>query len=859
MKKNLFILFLAMLSLAGVGPLSYAQGGEGSKTLTVPCTLSADNNDFYAKISGIWEYNSSRHTIHTYVKALGDRVPVYSNTGIEMEPGVYTAVLIYQAGYYLEGTGESGEFIEQKWVDPFSVKFGAVGAEVDDMQEVYVDYAACTNGKLAEVRFDFVVNEKGTYTFAFEPLMEYRTNEDVFAGYELGFQQISVSRLYKNDVEIARVESSLAHRTTLEQANGKYSFETLIRNSGSGTTDVQLAYYWEDDMANPFYTHKNIASMPSGDLGRFLDTIEFSGIETLGERNIVVKANLMGEGVVDSNAYNNSYVYRLQITDSILAYDSVGDDLWGVYRPSMGRLFAPISCALPYTLTHPDTLTSVTFAFAAPTTDVIPVSFRIHRWDSEKEEISYELYSKDFERPQDSGYFTYTFRPMYLQPGSYLLELAQRNDDYIGLYADEEDYGYTWITSSTPIKKQTGIGFVVARMNFGRVSGDLHPIDLSVSSIDRPDASGVFTQNQLVQASVYNQGTVPSGGKVYCMVNGSLLEDVVDLPVLDPFEKTTVKFNADLQAAGEYEIKVFTVVEGDNYSENDTMVKNVVSLGTPDNYVMDFEYCDDFAYTNLTPWSVRDVDTNMTIGITGLTIPFAGQRMAFMAYDNAGIPGAEGVDFNWMKPPQGRLAGMCLEANPGPNDDWLISPKLKMPESGSSVTFRVASMHRTLSEYEVLVSTTNALPKNFQRIGDVRKAEEALNGKPWSEVTVDLSEYDGKSVYIAIRCVQKPNALALLIDDIRVKKPGDAAVEGEDLSAYLRVYPNPASQQITIDGSGLDIRRVEILNLYGGRVYDSGNMNNQTCLLSVESWASGMYFARVTTDKGVHTLKFVVR
>lgn len=853
MKKNFFVLCLSLLAWVGFGGFAGAQETERA----VPCLLTADDGDFYSDVEGTWQFEQASHCMITVSRLLADRVPLYSKGGIRMDPGLYRITMEYKAGEYLETEGESGELVSMKWVDPFYVKVGTEGSDVSEMQEVYRDLAGFTDAKLATVSFTMSIAKEGNYVFALEPSAEFATFEpDVLGGWELALKSISVEKFYAHDLAISRVESNLPHNTMLEQANGRYLFDTYVQNKGKDTTQVQLAFYWEDDLETPFYTRKSMPKIPNGVTGWMKDTVDFSGIESLGKKNFVIRANVVDNGVVDSNAYDNSYLFNLTVTDSVMAFDTVGPDLWNAgYRPAMGRAMAPISFGLPYHLVKADTLTSVTFAFAAPLSPVIPFSFRIYKWDEEKEQLSYQLYSADLERPQDSGYFTYSFRPMFLQPGSYMLEVAQRNDNFLGIYSDEEAYGYAWITSSDPVKKQTGVGFIVARMNFGRPGGEVYPTDLAVSSIDKPGASGVFTQNQIIEASVFNQGTTATGGKVYCMVNGDVLEKSVDLPVLDPFAKTTVKFNADLQDAGEYEIKVFVVAEGDTYPANDTLVKKVVSLGTPDNYVMDFEFCTDYDYVGLKPWTPKDLDTNMTITISGMTIPNAGQRMAYMAYDNAMIPGAEG--FDWMKAPQGRMAGLCLAANPGPNDDWLISPKLRLPESGSSVSFRVASMDKHLAKYEVLVSTTNALPRSFKRVGDVRTAEEAISSS-WPEVTVDLAEYDGKSVYVAIRCVQSDDSRAMLIDDIRVSKPGAGTVK-EDVSAYLRLYPNPASRQITIDGMGLDLRRVEIINLYGARIYDSGNMSGEFCRLGVENWADGMYFARVTTERGVHTLKFVVR
>ena len=111
-------------------------------------------------------------------------------------------------------------------------------------------------------------------------------------------------------------------------------------------------------------------------------------------------------------------------------------------------------------------------------------------------------------------------------------------------------------------------------------------------------------------------------------------------------------------------------------------------------------------------------------------------------------------------------------------DIWMISPKLSLGSS-SSFDFYVRtrlleSPEADLEPYRVLVSETDIEPESFRVIGeDERLASldgwEAVRVDLWGAGSVDLSEYDGKDVYVAIQYIGKPFInTCLMIDDLRV-------------------------------------------------------------------------------------------
>ena len=81
------------------------------------------------------------------------------------------------------------------------------------------------------------------------------------------------------------------------------------------------------------------------------------------------------------------------------------------------------------------------------------------------------------------------------------------------------------------------------------------------------------------------------------------------------------------------------------------------------------------------------------------------------------------------------------------------------------------------------------------------------------------------------------------------------------LSDNLILYPNPASDyvEIRIDGEGIDINGMEVYDVYGKliRIVEANHHSPLQTRINVSGWATGTYFVRVRTNKGVVTKRFV--
>ena len=103
-------------------------------------------------------------------------------------------------------------------------------------------------------------------------------------------------------------------------------------------------------------------------------------------------------------------------------------------------------------------------------------------------------------------------------------------------------------------------------------------------------------------------------------------------------------------------------------------------------------------------------------------------------------------------------------------DDWLITPRLAPTNEISQFSFWVDAQDENYAAhyYEVLVSTTGNSPEDFETTP--LSSETLTNNTEWHNIVVDLSDYVGQNIYIAIRhyIPSHPEVAAFIvkIDDV---------------------------------------------------------------------------------------------
>jgi hypothetical protein len=121
-----------------------------------------------------------------------------------------------------------------------------------------------------------------------------------------------------------------------------------------------------------------------------------------------------------------------------------------------------------------------------------------------------------------------------------------------------------------------------------------------------------------------------------------------------------------------------------------------------------------------------------------------------------------------------------------------------------------------------------------------------LAGTSWSNISGDKTENNADTAF-------SPTS-----DFWIIKLSPDVGFEELSASETFHLFPNPSTNQLTIDNGELKIERIEIYSALGEKVLQS-HISNRTSPISIDisHLPSGMYFASVKTKNGISTAKFV--
>ena len=111
----------------------------------------------------------------------------------------------------------------------------------------------------------------------------------------------------------------------------------------------------------------------------------------------------------------------------------------------------------------------------------------------------------------------------------------------------------------------------------------------------------------------------------------------------------------------------------------------------------------------------------------------------------------------------------------GPQDNYLITPPITIPNDGSIILefwsrmFSPDTYNGTTVFGEVMVSTTNTDPSSFTA---VRRLDRNLGEvtASWQRHRISLNDYSGQTIYIAFRYVSQGRAYHWFIDDVSVRE-----------------------------------------------------------------------------------------
>ena len=152
----------------------------------------------------------------------------------------------------------------------------------------------------------------------------------------------------------------------------------------------------------------------------------------------------------------------------------------------------------------------------------------------------------------------------------------------------------------------------------------------------------------------------------------------------------------------------------------------------------------------------------------------------------------------------------------------------------------------------VAVSTTvGDDPDAFTIVWDVdMTAKQAGN---WYQFDVDLREYQGQDIYVAIVHYNCTNQFMVNVDDILLNRQYDNITE--NAFTVVNVYPNPASEKIMIE-SQVVVNQYDIYNIAGEMIL-SQPIGEKSFEVNVSELPAGAYLIKMTSEGMVQTRRFV--
>ena len=164
----------------------------------------------------------------------------------------------------------------------------------------------------------------------------------------------------------------------------------------------------------------------------------------------------------------------------------------------------------------------------------------------------------------------------------------------------------------------------------------------------------------------------------------------------------------------------------------------------------------------------------------------------------------------------------------------------------------------------IMIDNDGAVQEFGYQIGSVGAGdgEDVVEGA-WAQASIPISHFTGLGFDDTVFFQWKvdrynqsgDNGGFLYLDNITFTQ--GAPLSRDEFSTFeSRVYPNPASDAWTISTPNNTIRSVQVFNVLGRQVA-SQTFDSSEASISVQSLASGIYLARVTTDAGTKTLKLI--
>jgi len=266
-----------------------------------------------------------------------------------------------------------------------------------------------------------------------------------------------------------------------------------------------------------------------------------------------------------------------------------------------------------------------------------------------------------------------------------------------------------------------------------------------------------------------------------------------------------------------------------------------------------FDSYSDFEIETIGDWSQIDVDLSATYGsfqYNWLNENYIGTAIVFNSVNMDDADPNNPADRTDWEARTGDKGLYMFAAQNTFNDDYIITPQINLTDATDSmISFWAKSVtdFYGLERFEVLISTSGTDIADFSDIG----GGELLAPLVYTEYSYDLSAYDGQLIYIAIHYVGQ-KAFILQMDDFLVE--ANVLSIGDNLFNDFTYYVD--SYNTLNLNANTSLESVQLYNVLGQQVV-SQKLSNSNETISLASFETGIYVAKVSIDGNTKTFKII--
>ena len=144
--------------------------------------------------------------------------------------------------------------------------------------------------------------------------------------------------------------------------------------------------------------------------------------------------------------------------------------------------------------------------------------------------------------------------------------------------------------------------------------------------------------------------------------------------------------------------------------------------------------------------------------------------------------------------------------------------------------------------------TSTSWTINYQESGVAQWSTATANEHPYT--LTGLQPATTYQAYVVANCDDGPSGVSNMVT---------FTTEGTGITDYelaTSLYPNPNNGQFTINNEQFTIKNVDVYDVYG-KLLKTVEVNANSVMVDANELSAGMYFVRISTEKGVVTKSFV--